>query len=312
MIAWLKSEGMKILFRLVAVLIPACVLSACLGDTLDQTQPASKTQAATTTMTSVMMPPLDFDSSNLESVDVSQFSSGATSGFSYTNDDEKGFCALNAGAVVCSGFADDSVPDVKFTDFSTVRPTAIGLGENGLAYTLTEGLPQISNELRPGHRVDFGKVECAKPSTRALTCRTASAAFTIDGAELKIHTQGTVLDEFAQLVNAQVEETITSSRTVQSQSTNTNAEVTGPFTCDVVPGFSQTRVDQGMISCQEAMNIIAHYDSIALDQGAGNTLSVEFDGWLCYSPTAASSQIKGIATGCRNDVRGIEISVPLS
>ncbi|AKK04920.1 hypothetical protein CMUST_02880 [Corynebacterium mustelae] len=295
-----------------AALILAYALSACANDA-EQTPPVTTTQAATVASTSVTaLPALDFDSSTLERVDAAQFSRDGRTGFSYTNEGKQAFCAVNADAIVCGGTADDSVPDVTFTSNFALRPNAIGLGEVGLAYTLTEGLPQLNIELRAGQWVDFGKVECAKPSTQTLTCRTSSAAFTIDGAGLKIHTQGTVLDEFAQLTNAQAAETITSSPTVQSQSTNTNVEVTGPFTCDVVPGFRQARIDHGTISCQEAMNIIAHYDSIALAQGTGNTLSVEFDGWLCYSPTAASSQIKGIATGCGNDVRGIDISVPLS
>jgi hypothetical protein len=66
-------------------------------------------------------------------------------------------------------------------------------------------------------------------------------------------------------------------------------------------------ITAGTTSCAEAMSVVNRFlHDPALDH-TGNTMSAEFDGWQCASPTAVASEVYGYLTACGRGAVALEV-----
>lgn len=77
-----------------------------------------------------------------------------------------------------------------------------------------------------------------------------------------------------------------------------------PIAGDSLPLF----ITAGRLSCESALAVMTAYLALPLDGDYGNTNTREVEHWVCYSPTAASSQESGVAVAC--DADGQRIILP--
>lgn len=247
---------------------------------------------------------IDVDVDSLQQVTPSYFRSAGRSAFKYTVDGTVGECFGYAEFVTCVGTADDTVPDIDFMGRER-RPGAIRIGGAGVSYTGIEGAPPATEELRTGHWVNFGTVRCAKPDASRLVCASDGGAFEIAGEDRRIRTDGRVYPD-GELPEA------TAGQPATEYSTGTDVLVRAPMMCGAMEGHRLANVVRGEITCAEAMDVLDHYDSIAREEGGGNTLFATFDGWGCSYPTAARSAELRASTVCEHPERGIRVEAPTS
>lgn len=60
-------------------------------------------------------------------------------------------------------------------------------------------------------------------------------------------------------------------------------------------------VQNGQLSCDEAMAVVKRYLNDPTLTHEGNTWSAQFDKWICASPTVTASQMDGYTTSCVAD-----------
>ncbi|MFD5867515.1 hypothetical protein ACFWGD_02715 [Corynebacterium sp. NPDC060344] len=269
----------------------------------DTPSPTADTSATTTTPTTSEKPGIAVDFDSLQQVDPSTFREGTRQALKFVVGGTAGECFVGGEFVTCVGTAAGDVPDVDMPPFSG-RPGAVMVGAAGVAYTIAEGAPPARAELETGQWVNFGAVRCAKPDDARLACVSEGAAIQVEGAGRDITTQGTLYDA------ADLHSTATDAPPSE-YSTGTDVLVQAPMTCGAMEGHRLADVVDGEITCEEAMGVLDEYDSRKHSEGGGNTLSVEFDGWMCSSPTAARSQELRATTVCEHGDRGIRVQAPM-
>jgi hypothetical protein len=72
----------------------------------------------------------------------------------------------------------------------------------------------------------------------------------------------------------------------------------GPVTYPETHTVGVITIDKGELSCESAKHVIDRFLTDTSLTHAGNTMSAEFDGWLCASPTATASDAEGYSTVC--------------
>jgi len=75
-----------------------------------------------------------------------------------------------------------------------------------------------------------------------------------------------------------------------------DAKTCGPVTYPETQTVGVLTIDKGTLSCTDAKAVIDRF--LSDPKRAGNTGAVEFDGWLCSSPTAAASEAEGYSSIC--------------
>lgn len=259
--------------------------------------------AETTAVTTTEKPSIDVDFDSLQQVDPSTFREGRQQSLKYVVDGKTGECFVSGEFVTCIGTAPADAPDIEMPPFSG-RPGAVTIGAAGVAYTMVEGVPPAQTELETGQWVNFGIVSCAKPDDSRLACVSEDAAIQIKGAGRDIATKGTLYDA------ADLQATAAGGAPTE-YSTGTDVLVQAPMTCGAMEGHRLADVVEGEITCEEAMAVLDEYDERMPSEGTGNAMYVEFDGWVCSSPTYGRSQELKAKTVCDHEDRGIRVQAPL-
>lgn len=263
---------------------------------------------ATTEATTEAEPsgPITLDKDSLQEVSSSNFSSHDRVRFSAHLDGSFVECVKGDGYATCNGKPDDSIPDAENPPFSG-RPNEIAISASALYYNIGEGGPPGAKELQPGQWIQLGVADCGLPDESTLICESEEAAFEISGEDRDIRTSGTVTTDRSFYSTASQEAIDNGTSYGQDQ----DVLVTGPMMCGAASGPRLAEVIEGQITCQEAMDVLDHYESIREKEGGGNTLMTGFDGWTCSSPTAARSQETNASAICHNPDRGVQVNAPL-
>lgn len=246
---------------------------------------------------------IDVDFDALQQVSSSPFEAGRQKALKFVVDGKTGECFADLGIVTCTGTAPADAPDVDMPPLSG-RPGAVMIGAPGVAWTIVEGAPPARAELETGQWVNFGTVRCGKPDDGRFVCASDEAAMQIKGAGRDITTQGPLYDA-AGLIDGDAD------RLSTGFLTGTDVLVQGPTMCGAMEGHRLAEVVEGEITCDEAMGVLDEYDERMPSEGTGNAMYVQFDGWVCSSPTYGRSQELQATTVCDHDERGIEVRAPL-
>lgn len=246
---------------------------------------------------------IDVDFDSLQQVDPSTFRDHSVQSLTYVVDGTTGECFVNGLIVTCIGTAADDVPNVDMPPFSG-RPGAVAIASSGVAYVIAEGVQPAKTELETGQWVNFGAVKCAKPDDSTLACVSDGAAFQIQGSDRDITTDGPVLDPEELRANA-------GDQPGTEYQTGTDVLVQAPMLCGAMEGHRLADVVEGEITCEEAMAVLDEYDERMPSEGTGNAMYVEFDGWVCSSPTYGRSQELKAKSVCDHEDRGIRVQAPL-
>ena len=290
------------------------LLASCAGDADSQTEAApspaagaseSETRSTVTVTETAAQEPedSDVDFASLQQVDQSTFREHSVQSFTYVVDGTTGECFVNGEFVTCIGTPADDIPDVDMPPFFG-PPGAVAIGSAGVAYVIVEGVPPAKAELETGQWVNFGLVKCAKPDDSRLACVSDAAAIQVEGSDRDITTEGPVLDP------EELQASVANGPATEYQ-TGTDVLVQAPMLCGAMEGHRLADVVEGEITCKEAMEVLDEYDSRKFSEGGGNTLFVDFDGWMCSSPTAGRSAELGASTVCEHGDRGIRVEAPM-
>ncbi|MDO4685506.1 MAG: hypothetical protein Q4A92_03080 [Corynebacterium sp.] len=245
-------------------------------------------------------------SETLKEVDVEKFNMDGNYMFQYSTGGTPGTCRMTSNDVMCAGTADDSVPNVNAFPH-TGRPSSVIAHDTGISYYIMEGIRSADQVLNVGEQVTLGSITCSAPAEDKIECSSAGGAFTISGKDRLVSSTSPVTD-YKPGGNSN-----NSSGSSSSEPTTTNSQGERPanaIKCGQTKNGREVEIWEGDISCAEAVDLMHYYDTTTSKQGVGNTMSVEFDGWGCFAPTAKSSEIHGYGMSCEKEPN-IHIVVPL-
>ncbi|MGO1555049.1 hypothetical protein [Candidatus Corynebacterium faecigallinarum] len=107
-------------------------------------------------------------------------------------DDTTTLCILVDGAVTCTGKAPEDAPDVEIPPFPAQRPGAVSLDDDGLTWTMVEGIPPAPGVLDPSQRISDGDVTCETDESGSLDCSLGENGFAINYEDAMISVRGAV------------------------------------------------------------------------------------------------------------------------
>lgn len=284
-------------------------LSACSSGSGDRDAASPETAATTTTETAAP---------DVTDVDPAHFEMDGRYIFNVSRDDDTAtLCVMGDGSITCSGKAPEDAPDVTITPFPTQPPGAIILDEDGLTWSILEGVPPAPGSLGPSQRISDGGITCVTDAESSLDCARGDNGFTIDHKEGAVSLRGTV----RVTAEAEAPETEEAGKSQSTKPTAVDGGVDGDYRssdepvaagtwCGVaLPEETEVYVDKGSAGCVTAQQVIEQYRDRRMSEGGGNTLAMQVGGWNCSSPTAMRSQELGeeifngtgpVATVCEN------------
>ncbi|MDN5723410.1 MAG: hypothetical protein L0J74_00155 [Corynebacterium sp.] len=107
-------------------------------------------------------------------------------------DDTTTLCIMVDGAVTCTGKAPEDAPDIEIPPFPVQRPGAVSLDDEGLTWTMVEGVPPAPGKLEPSQRISDGDVTCETDESGSLDCANGDHGFAINYEDAAISVRGTV------------------------------------------------------------------------------------------------------------------------
>ncbi|AZA08587.1 hypothetical protein [Corynebacterium pseudopelargi] len=119
-------------------------------------------------------------------VDPEGYVQGQSHMFRYTVGGESGECYISDKGVACTGQAPEDAPEVEMAPLPRQKPGAIAAGENGLYYTIFEGVPPAQKDLEPGQRIAAGAGVCTAENADLLRCESNGKSFSIQAPGKKI------------------------------------------------------------------------------------------------------------------------------
>ena len=89
-------------------------------------------------------------------------------------DDTTTLCIMGDSTVTCTGKPPEDAPDVEIPPFPMQRPGAVSLDDEGLTWTMVEGVPPAPGTLEPSQRISDGDVTAARCRARQTRFRSVS------------------------------------------------------------------------------------------------------------------------------------------
>jgi hypothetical protein len=321
-------RNVKLLSRgIVVVGAVACLtLAGCSSEEDSQTEP-TLTQVNEVAESDSESEPQDgdgaaeVDDTDVEEIDPATFRDRDSYLFDYSTGGEVvGLCIFDEEEVTCTGTPPDDAPDIEVPPFPEGRPTAATIDEDGVTYTMVEGVPPAPAELSPGQSVTFGDVSCEMSDGPELHCEVGESSLTISGDDRDMVAVGDLQDsedyagdEDEDGDDNEVDENDDDADDNDSQIREHYEDSADPVepgtTCGAATGNTLVEVREGSVSCVEAQEIIDEYRDRRESEGGGNTLAMEVDDWNCSSPTAGRSHELQAAEVC-DGPEGRRIATP--
>lgn len=115
--------------------------------------------------------------------------------FTYDIGTHTGTCAMSPHGVTCTGGTPADAPMVTAVPLPPRKADAIYAGEDGMHYTVFEGVGPSQGDLKPGQSIQINENFCSYPDKKTLKCSSGdSMSYTITGNDGKISPKGQ-LDE---------------------------------------------------------------------------------------------------------------------
>ena len=231
------------------------------------------------------------ETTEIELVDVDPETFAVASGhvFYYNLGDSRSECVISETGASCFANVPDDVPDIQIPPFPPNRPSAVTTGDDGVDYTMVEGVPPAQETLEPGQRVRMGQTECLLPDASTLRCTYDGVGFTVSGP-----------DRMAELDEDSIGRYFVDSSDSGAGAVSSVGSTCGNVSSSEFEGLdgNAVMVSEGEVDCAEGLQVMEKYLNTELDQSAGNTNAQEVDGWFCSMPSAARSTELGLAAVC--------------
>jgi hypothetical protein len=270
------------------IAVAAALLSGCSSGEEDLTPTFA--EQATNTATA--------EGAGVEDVDPADYMLNGNVVFDYrTGGDETGLCIIEADdaapdAVTCTGTAPDDAPDIEVPPFGQQRPGAARITDEGITYTLVEGIPSAPGALEPDQRITVGEASCEIGGDRELRCAVGKTVLTVSGEDRTMTLTGDVLDD-AYHVDPGAPAPTTGQDAppagIDGDYSDTDEPVAAGTMCGAASGNTLVKVREGSVSCLDAQEVIDDYRERRDAEGGGNTLAMRIGEWDCSSPTAGRS-----------------------
>lgn len=233
--------------------------------------------------------PVETTEAELVDVDPETFAVGSGHVLRYEIDGSSGECVISERGASCFATVAEDVPDIEIPPFPEMRPSAVTAGEEGVDYTMIEGVPRAEETLDVGERIRIGGSECSRLDGSTLRCSYDGVGFTVSGADREVE-----LDEdpigryFVDDSDNGVGELSTLGTTCGNVSTSEFESMDGHIVI----------VANGEVDCEEGFEVMETYLGAPFDQSAGNTNAQAVGDWNCFIPTAARSAELALLAKC--------------
>lgn len=114
--------------------------------------------------------------------------------FTYTIEGSEADCAISSHGVTCQVATPSDAPMVTAVPLEPQRANAIYIGNDGMHWTLFEGVGRSQGELNPGQSITVDGSTCAYPEEDVLECSSRGDSFTISGSDHRATLNGNLVD----------------------------------------------------------------------------------------------------------------------
>lgn len=114
-------------------------------------------------------------------VNPADFERAGMSVFTYDVGDFSGTCAISPHGATCQGITPDDAPTVTAVPLPPREADAIYIGEDGMHFTLFEGVGPSQGSIDPGESITINENSCSYPNEETLRCASGSNSFTVHG-----------------------------------------------------------------------------------------------------------------------------------
>ena len=139
------------------------------------TQFGTKSASETSTQTSAASTTRQPD----KPVDPAAFERAGMSVFTYVLGDYSGTCAISPHGATCKGATPADAPTVTAVPLPPRQADAIYIGEDGMHFTLFEGVGPSQGTLHPGESITVNENSCRYADDKMLQCRSGGDSFDI-------------------------------------------------------------------------------------------------------------------------------------
>lgn len=233
--------------------------------------------------------PVETTEAELVDVDSETFAVASGHVFYYELGDSRSECLITETGASCFANVPDDVPDIQIPPFPPNRPSAVTTGDDGVDYTMVEGVPPAQETLEPGQRVRMGEAECSLPDASTLRCTYEGVGFTVSGPDRMAELDEEPIGRYF------VDSSENGAGTVASAGSACGNVSSSEF--DGLDGNAVMVID-GEVDCAEGLQVMETYLNNPVNVDGGNANFQELDGWMCSMPTAARSAELGLAAVC--------------
>lgn len=150
--------------------------------TIAAPEPAESSAATTTRAADKPVNPKDYERAGM-------------SIFRYDIGTHTGTCAISPHGVTCTGGTPADAPMVTAVPLPPRKADAIYAGEDGMHYTVFEGVGPAQGDLKPGQSIQVNENFCSYPDDSTLKCRSGnSMSYTVTGDRGTITPEGQLDD----------------------------------------------------------------------------------------------------------------------
>lgn len=114
--------------------------------------------------------------------------------FSFDLGGYDGTCAISPHGVTCTGATPKDAPTVTAVPLPPRKADAIYAGEDGMHYTIFEGVGPAQGSLKPGQSIQINENFCSFPDKKTLKCRSGNSMSYTISADGEISPTGRVDD----------------------------------------------------------------------------------------------------------------------
>lgn len=135
------------------------------------TEPASETSTQTSAASTTRQPD--------KPVDPAAFERAGMSVFTYVLGAYSGTCAISPHGATCKGTTPADAPTVTAVPLPPRQADAIYIGEDGMHFTLFEGVGPSQGTLHPGESITVNENSCRYVNDKTLQCTSGGDSFDI-------------------------------------------------------------------------------------------------------------------------------------
>ena len=114
-------------------------------------------------------------------VNPANYERAGMSVFTYDVGDFSGTCAISPHGATCQGVTPNDAPMVTAVPLPPRKADAIYAGEDGMHFTVFEGVGPSQGRIDPGQSITINENSCAYPDDETLRCVSGANSFTVHG-----------------------------------------------------------------------------------------------------------------------------------